>query len=53
MLHERYSISRKLLVVVMAVNEDENPLVMTRNVDGQLANRIIEVRRLYREKYGI
>lgn len=53
MLHERYGLVRKLLVIVMAVNEEETPLIMTQPVTAQLAVRMLEIRGMFKEKYGI
>lgn len=53
MVYERYGMQRKLLVIVMAVNDDEEPLVMTRRVDPELGGKLLSVRAQYKEKYGI
>ncbi len=53
MLYELYGLVRKLLVIVMAVNEEETPHIMVQPVSGQLAARMLEVRGMYKEKYGI
>jgi hypothetical protein len=52
MLHERYGHAVKQLVIVMAVDHDEKPLIMRRPLDLDVARELLRARVLFKEKYG-